>query len=441
MTSPDPATQADHHRADRRAAGAALRSATPRSAHAAWSPSPARLDPVAILQDQGRSRIASLLPIRYARMAASPLAFLRGAAAIMAADLAATPAAGLRAQSGGDAHLANFGTYPTDAGSIFDINDFDETLPAPFEWDVKRLATSLVLAARANDRSGAQSRSLAAHALRAYAAEAAEVADQSPLDAWSARIDVQQAIDAIDTHKVRARAQRILDEGRDGALQAKLVDGLQLRDHPPLVFHLPEQEDQVRAAFRLYIAALPVERRVLLERYRLRDVAFKVVGVGSVGTFCAIGLFASADGDVLLLQVKEAQASVLAPYAGASIFTDQAERVVSGQRLMQAASDSFLGATLMPDGRQLYVRQLKNARLASIATGLQSSDLPAYAALCGRTLARAHARSVDAATLSGYLGRGHGFAKAVAEFAECYADQTQADWRVFLEATKSGALP
>ncbi len=422
---------ADHPRADRYEAGAALRAATPRGSHAQFDPPPTRADPTAILEAQGRSRIADLLPIRTARMRASPLAFFRGGAAIMAADLAGTPTTGIRAQSCGDCHLANFGSYPSDGGCIFDINDFDETLPAPFEWDLKRLASSLVLAAREHDLPG---RVLATGAVEAYRDEVAALAGRSPLGAWSVRIDIDQAIDAIPEHKVRARTRRLLHAGRDGALQKNLIDGRSLRDHPPLVFHIPDHEDQVRTAFRLYVASLPVERRVLLERYSLVDVAFKVVGVGSVGTFCAIGLFATADDDFLLLQVKEARQSVLAPYAAPSIFLEGAERVISGQRLMQAASDPFLGATAMPDGRTLYVRQLKNARLAAIATELQSADLPAYATLCGRTLGRAHARSADAATIAGYVGRGERFADAVATFAELYADQTERDWRAFKDA-------
>ncbi len=440
MTGPERPSSAEQPRSDRSAAGAALRAATPRRAHASFDPPPDRPDPVGIIEAQGASRLAALLPIRYARMSASPLAFLRGAAAIMAADLARTPATGLRAQSGGDCHLANFGSYPTPAGVIFDINDFDETLPAPFEWDVKRLAASLVLAARQNALSGNAARSIVSRAVQAYRHEIAAAARLAPVDAWSVRIDVEQAIHAIDAHKARTRARRMLHEGADGALQLKLVDGSRLRDHPPLVFHIPEHEDQVRAAFGLYIAALPVERRVLLERYRLGDVAFKVVGIGSVGTFCAIGLFTTADNDILLLQIKEARHSVLAPHAGPSIFLDQGERVVSGQRLMQAASDPFLGATVMPDGKQLYVRQLKNARLAAIATELQAIDLPAYASLCGRTLGRAHARSVDAATLAGYLGRGHGFAEAIARFGEHYADQTERDFQTFNDAIRAGRI-
>ncbi len=431
---------ADHPRADRTAAGAALRAATPRSAHALFEPSSSRADPVGIIEAQAASRIPALLPIRYDRMSASPLAFLRGAAAVMAADLAHTPATGLRAQSGGDCHLANFGSYPTPEGVIFDINDFDETLPAPFEWDVKRLAASLVLAARQNEVSGHAARAIAADAVQAYRDEIAAIAGRTPVDAWSVRIDVEQAIDAIDQRRARVHARRMLHEGADGGLQQHLVDGNRLRDHPPLVFHIPEHEDQVRAAFGLYIAALPVERRVLLERYRLGDVAFKVVGIGSVGTFCAIGLFTTADNDTLLLQIKEAQHSVLAPHAGPSIFLDQGERVVSGQRLMQAASDPFLGATVMPDGKQLYVRQLKNARLAAIATELQAIDLPAYASLCGRTLGRAHARSADAAMLAGYLGRGHGFADAVARFGDLYADQTERDFQSFNDAIRAGRI-
>ena len=433
--------------AERHHAGVALRSVVSRQRHAGWTAAPGRTDPVGILIQQGRQRIPELEPVRYARMRASPLAFLRGAAAIMAADLATTPISGLRVQSCGDCHLANFGSYATPEGlAVFDINDFDETLPAPFEWDIKRLATSLVLAGREDSMSDGDSRGVAEAAVQAYCAEMAALAALPPLDAWSARIDLEEAIEAIDTGKARTRAEKQLRARlRSAEDHYGLIDDSgpvpRLREKPPLVMRLSNHDEAVREALARYPDTLSPELRNLLQRYRLQDVIFKVVGVGSVGTFCAIGLYVTADGQPLLLQIKQAQESVLAPYAGASDYANQGERVVTGQRIMQAASDLFLGWTRMPtDGRQFYVRRLKDSRLAAVGSQIEAESLPAYAALCGRTLGRAHARSGDPATLSGYVGRGRRFAAVMAEFATLYADRTEADFALFEEAIESGRI-
>ena len=441
------ASPAERSATERHHAGVALRSMVARHRHAEWMAASSRADPVGILIQQGRQRIPELLPMRYARMRGSPLAFLRGAAAVMAADLATTPTSGLRVQSCGDCHLANFGSYATPEGlAVFDINDFDETLPAPFEWDIKRLATSLVLAGREDGMSEGDSRRLAQEAVQAYCAEMAALAELPPLDAWSARIDLEEAIGSMDTSKARARAGKHLRARlRSAGQQYGLIDDSgpvpRLREKPPLVMRLPSHDEAVREAFARYPDTLSPERRDLLRRYKLQDVIFKVVGVGSVGTFCAIGLYVTADGQPLLLQIKQAQESVLAPYAGASDYANQGERVVTGQRIMQAASDLFLGWTRMPtDGRQFYVRRLKDARLAAVGSQIEAESLPAYAVLCGRTLGRAHARSGDAATLSGYVGRGRRFAAAVAEFATLYADRTEADFTLFEEAIEAGRL-
>lgn len=444
-------------RTDRHAAGKALRQATRRPVHAEWQPSASRPDPIGIIEAQGANRIPELLPIRYGRMKASPLAFLRGAAAIMAADLATTPASGLRVQSCGDCHLANFGSYATPEGlPVFDINDFDETLPAPFEWDVKRLAASLVLSGREHGLRERDSRRLALDATQAYGRELARLARLTPLEAWGTRIDLLDAIDAIDDHHARNRARASLDEQLHSAsTQFGLLDTgsrtPRLREKPPLVIRLPEHEAATRQAFARYAATLSPERRLLLERYRLEDVVFKVVGVGSVGTFCAIGLFATADGEPLLLQIKQAQASVLEPFAGGSTYPDAGERVVVGQRIMQAASDLFLGWTHTTGphhdddtgaaaGRQFYVRRVKDARLAALAPQIEQHGLAEYAALCGRTLGRAHARSGDIVGLAAYLGQGRSFSHAIADFAVLYADQTERDWQGFNQAIESGRL-
>jgi uncharacterized protein (DUF2252 family) len=350
-------------------------------------------------------------PIRYGRMQADPFAFLRGAAAVMAADLARTPATGIRMQACGDAHLANFGSYATPEGlPVFDINDFDETLPAPFEWDLKRLAASLVVAGRvAQYPEKAAVRGLARTAARSYREHMAELARLPPVDAWNRHIDLARAIADIDQPKVgdmvEKRLAQVLESGaKHFGLAEEKGGGVHIREKPPLVYHLSKHALPARKAFASYAETLQEDRRVLLHRHTLRDVAFKAVGVGSVGTFCAIGLLAAGDGSPLLLQIKEAQESVLAPFAGASDYANHGERVVVGQRMMQAATDVFLGWTRAPiDQRYFYIRRLKDSRLADIGTQLQAA-LPFYASLCGRTLARAHARAGDPALVSGYGG-------------------------------------
>ncbi len=418
----------------------------PRSAHAHWAASPHRPDPVQILIDQGKDRIASLLPMRYARMKPDPFSFLRGAAAIMASDLGTTPVCGLRVQSCGDAHLANFGSYATPEGlPVFDVNDFDETLPAPFEWDVKRLATSLAVSGRVQSMPGKQTRKLAQIAARAYREHMAELAAMAPVDAWSSRIDLTAAIAEIGSARLRTRIEkRLANVLASGSGQFGLVeqDGpdWRIRDQLPLVNHVDTHAAHARRAFASYAKTLQEDRRVLLARYTLHDVAFKVVGVGSVGTFCAIGLFVSEGGAPLLLQIKQAMASVLEPYAGASAYSKHGERVVTGQRMMQAATDVFLGWTLKPvDGRHFYVRRLKDSRLANIGA-MAEEALPFYGQLCGRTLARAHARGGNAASIAGYLGRNSAFDEAIGEFADSYADQTERDWHSFCDAIKQGRI-
>ncbi len=418
----------------------------PRSGHAQWSPPADRADPVQTLIDQGASRIPSLLPVRYARMRADPFAFLRGAAAIMAADLAAMPASGLRVQACGDCHLANFGAFASPEGlPVFDVNDFDETLPAPFEWDLKRLATSLAVAGRVASLSERACRKLARAAAGAYRRHIGNLATLPPVDAWGTRIDLSAAIDGIGDARIRGRIERRLEKlVASGSAQFGLVEqtrtGWRIRDKLPFVHHLEAHQLPARRAFESYAASLQEDRRVLLARYKLADVAFKVVGVGSVGTFCAIGLLVSQGGAPLLLQIKQAQESVLAPHAGASDYKNQGERVVTGQRMMQAATDVFLGWTQRPlGGRDFYVRRLKDSRLAQVGAMIQEA-LPFYAVLCGVTLARAHARAGDAAAIAGYLGQGAVFDEAVGEFAMAYAEQTERDWRGFLEAISAGQI-
>jgi uncharacterized protein (DUF2252 family) len=438
---------------ERRQAGQALRKVVPRMMHAHWAPSASRRDPVDILVETGRHRIASLLPIRYDRMRASAFGFFRGGAAIMAADLADTPVTGLWAQACGDCHLANFGTFASPEGTpVFDVNDFDETLPAPFEWDVKRLATSFAVDALSRDLGAKTARHLAAAMVQAYRRHMQELARLDPLRSWRSRIDVADVLGGIADQRLRTRELRRLhvateagNEGYPGLIE-RVRGQWRIKEKPPLIFPLSGQRDNTheivaRTAFESYKLSLPEERRILLDRYELADVAFKVVGVGSVGTFCAIGLFVTRDDQKLLLQLKEAQTSALAPFAGPSLYRNQGQRVVVGQRIMQTVPDVFLGWTEdHGDDQQCYVRQLKDSRLAVIGADLVEGALPYHATLCGVTLARAHARSGDSARIAGYLGTGMGFDSAIASFALAYATQNQADWRLFLEAIKAGQI-
>jgi uncharacterized protein (DUF2252 family) len=417
--------------------GRAQRSEVPRSAHAEWSPPPDRADPVGILEAQERDRVASLLPLRHERMAASPLAFLRGGAAVMAADLARTPTTGLRVQACGDAHLANFGVFATpERDLVFDVNDFDETLQAPFEWDVKRLASSLVVAGRANALSEEVARGAARAAARAYREAMRKFAGMGHLDVWYVRIDVS-SLKKVLSGAPRRGARRIAKKARSRtslAALAKLTtsDGGQRRivDDPPLIEHIDGLRASVDQRYKDYRRTLPAYRRVLLDRYTVVDAARKVVGVGSVGTECAIVLLEGmGEADPLFLQIKTAGRSVLEPYAGASAFRSPGRRVVEGQLLMQAASDIFLGWT----GAH-YVRQLRDMKGGVVPEELDAPGLTVYARVCGVALARAHARSGDRQALAGYLGRGEAFDAAIEEFAAAYADQTERDYAAFCGA-------
>jgi uncharacterized protein (DUF2252 family) len=439
--------------AERRQAGQNLRKLVPRRVHGTWTAASTRRDPVQALIENGRHRISRLLPIRYDRMRASPSAFLRGAAAVMAADLATTPVSGLWVQSCGDCHLENFGTFASPEGApVFDLNDFDETLPAPFEWDLKRLATSFAVDGRDRNLPERTCRQLARTASMAYRMHMSALAKLPPLDAWRSRLDATEALSSIEDPRLRDRELKRLNALNEASRKGypKLLErqktGWRIRTKPPSLLPLTRQDDDThemaaRTAFESYRITLPEERRILLERYELADLAFKVVGIGSIGMFCAIGLFVTKDDATLLLQIKEAQASVLSPYAGPSVYANQGRRVVTGQRIMQTTRDIFLGWTQDPgDDQHCYVRQLKDQRLAALGTELADGVLAHHAVLCGSTLARAHARSGDAARISGYMGSGGAFDAAIADFAMAYADQTDRDWRLFLEAIKSGVV-
>jgi uncharacterized protein (DUF2252 family) len=439
--------------AERRLAGQALRKIVPRSLHAIWKPPTNRGDPVQTLIDSNRHLLSHLLPLRYERMRASPFAFLRGSAAIMAADLSATPTSGLWAQSCGDCHLANFGTFASPEGApVFDVNDFDETLPAPFEWDLKRLAVSFATDARARGLGERTARHLARIVTQAYRTHMAELTKLEPLEAWRSRIDAVEVLSSIEDLRVREREVKRLHALTEAAQRGypKLIErhhgNWRIRARPPLIMPLSGQADDThelaaRAAFESYKLSMPEERRILLDRYKLADVAFKVVGVGSVGTFCAIGLFVTADDATLILQLKEARASVLAPYAGPSLYSNHGQRVVVGQQIMQTDPDIFLGWTEdRGDDQPCYARRLKDGHMAMIGTELSEQALPQHATLCGTTLARGHARSGDAARIAGYMGSGGVFDAAIADFAVSYAAQVERDWLLFLEAIKAGVV-
>ena len=435
---------------ERVALGRDLRRRCPRKDHADGQAPAHRRDPIEILIEQGQSRLADLLPLRYARMQAGPFAFLRGAAAVMASDLAATPATGARVQAAGDCHCLNFGGFATPERRLaFDINDFDETAVAPWEWDVKRLATSFAVAAR--DRLGKTARlELATLVARTYRETLAAIAATPVLDAWY-RARTLDTDKAAETAGIAARMRRQVDGTLTHAAAMISISHSggatpRIQDEPPLVYHPAAAH---AAAFHAaveglladYRASLVPERRTLLERYRLADAVYKVVGVGAVGTRCGVLLMVSGEGEALYLQYKEATASVLEAHAGPSPFTHPGERVVRGQRLLQAAGDILLGFAGGPAGRPLYVRQLRDAKIKPRIEAMSSKGLRRYAAACGDVLARAHARTGDAVVLSAYLGRATTFDDAVGAYAMSYARQTELDHASLVEALDDGRLP
>jgi uncharacterized protein (DUF2252 family) len=440
--------------ADRVARGKALRERCPRTAQAAWKPPAKRADPIDLLIENCRGRIEDLIPIRYGRMLANPFAFYRGAAAIMAYDLSHTPSTGLTVQACGDCHLVNFGGFATaERQIIFDINDFDETSIAPWEWDVKRLTASFVIAGRNNGFSAADCKEAAHRVAQSYRTRLAEYSQKPVLEVWYDVIDFDYVIrHAPDKQarnfylkKLQATAEQSAHEKEFAKLAFAAGETPRIVDHPPLIFHTGDIHDaELRARWEAsladYLKSLPPERRVLLDRYTLADAAMKVVGVGSVGTFCGIALLMSGKGDPLFLQFKQARQSVLEQYAGVSSFNHPGQRVVVGQRLMQSASDIFLGWYTGHEGRQFYVRQLADAKIKPVIEIMKLRNLLAYAGLCGWALARAHARSGDAAVLTGYLGSSSAFEDAIADFSEAYADQNERDHAALVAAVRSGKV-
>jgi uncharacterized protein (DUF2252 family) len=429
--------------------GRALRTQVPRSRQAEWTRPARRRDPVEIIRGQEATRISSLLPIRHERMAVSAFTYFRGAAAVMAEDLAQTPSCGLRVQACGDAHLLNFGIYATpERRVVFDVNDFDETLEAPFEWDLKRLATSLVVAGRDRGFAAGECSAAARAAAAGYRTRMAASAQMGHLEVWYARFDADALVKLTERADARELASNVVRKAQHrtnlGALDklTEVVDGRRrIVDSPPLIEHLTAPVDSVDAEVVVgqYANSLGDATHRLLDRYRPVDWARKVVGVGSVGTDDALVLLmGDTDSDPLFLQVKEAMASVLEPFAGASPYPNHGRRVVAGQRLTQSASDLFLGWTRLGQ-RDYYVRQLRDMKGSIPVDKLSADELATYGEACGHALAMGHARSGDSVAIAGYLGAGDRFDRAVAAFADAYADQNTADYKAFVAAMPAPA--
>jgi uncharacterized protein (DUF2252 family) len=461
---------------DRRAQGKAARNRAPVSSHAGWGPASDRPDPVGLLAEQNRAREPDLVPVRHGRMLVSPFTFYRGGAKIMAADLNDTPVAGLQVQLCGDAHLSNFGVFASpERRLLFDLNDFDETLPGPFEWDVKRMAASFTIAARNNGFAKADMRAATLASVRAYRKAMASFAEMGTMEIWYAHLDEDELLDAMrsaaakaskskKTAKAAKRAektgQKVTGKARTrDSLQAlsklgEVVDGrYRIVSQPPIVvpardlaatygFSADEVERVLHEQFRAYRATLRADQRRLLERFELVDVARKVVGVGSVGTRAFIGLLQGRDQhDPLFLQVKEATASVLEGPLPKSRYKQHGERVVDGQRMMQAASDIYLGWTKGVDAnRHYYWRQLRDMKGSVEVESMVPVGLAFYAGICGWTLARAHARSGDPIAIAKYLGSSDQFDQSITDFSQRYADQNELDYQAFAKAIRSGRL-
>jgi uncharacterized protein (DUF2252 family) len=451
---------------ERVARGKAARNEVPRSRHAEFVAPSDRADPIDLLEDQARTRVPELVPIRYGRMLVSPFAFYRGGAKIMAHDLAGTPRSGLTVQCCGDAHLSNFGVFASpERRLVFDINDFDETLPGPWEWDVKRLAASMLIAARDNGYPGKDQEKIVLDTVSEYRTAMRSFAGMPNLDVWYAHLDVESLVQQFGSQVKRAQVKRTevaLAKARTrdsmsafSKLTAQVNGKVGIVDQSPLIVPLrvlmPEEETEpvlqwLHSLIRLYRQSLEHDRRKLLEQFEMADFARKVVGVGSVGTRAWIALFFGRDGtDPLFLQLKEAEESVLEEHVGRSVYRNHAQRVVAGQRMMQAVSDIFLGWIHVKEGidgvaRDFYGRQLKDWKGSAEIDQMVPSGMAAYGRVCGWTLARAHARSGDRIAIASYLGSGNAFDKAIVDFSNAYADQNELDYKALEDAVKSGRI-
>ena len=436
---------------ERMSAGKALRDMVSRRSHAEWAPPSDRPDPLEVLRESDHGRLPELLPIRYGRMVQSPFAFFRGSAAVMAWDLSQTPATGIRVQACGDCHASNFGGFASpERQLLFDINDFDETLQAPWEWDVKRLAASITLASRELGLGGGHCEDAVRTMTQSYREHIREYAHMRALEVWYSHMDAEVFVEEAKTAAARKRWERVEKKARLQTAEhifpkfAKVMNGrTRIVDHPPLVYH-PRESDvmqkHVTQMFRDYRETLPAERRVILDRYHILDVARKVVGVGSVGTRCAVALLMAGEHDPMLLQFKEALPSVLEPYAGKSRYANHGARIVTGQRMLQSASDVFLGWTHDEEGRSYYFRQLRDMKMKIDLESMTKGDWLEYVEICGWTLARAHARTGDPALIGGYLGKNDMFDSALSKFAASYADQADRDHATLVKAIRAGKV-
>lgn len=439
---------------ERYAAGKALRERCPRNAHAIWKPSADRPDPVKLVLEAEKGRMPDLLPLRHGRMVRSPFTFYRGSALAMAYDLSATPTSGTRVQCCGDAHLCNFGGFATpERRIIFSINDLDETLPAPWEWDIKRLAASFVVGCRDNNLSDATAREVAMTSVRAYRESMAGFSHMKTLDLWYYALTSDDLITDLPPklrkHALR-RIQKEATKSRGEEIFPKLAetqgDRILIKDQLPTIFHNDDHRPGVirkglLESLARYRDTLSPAIQSLLDRYEIKDCAIKVVGVGSVGTMCAVILLMAGKGDPLFLQIKEARPSVLEPFAGASVFANHGQRVVNGYRLMQPSSDMFLGwAHGVNESHHFYVRQLRDIKISILVDTFGASEMGIYAAWCGRALALSHARSGSSSTLSGYMGKGDTFDKAIADFSMSYADQNEKDHATLDRAVRQGKV-
>ncbi len=438
-------------REERAAAGRELRKITPRTSHGGWQPAAGRFDPVQMLVESNKTRVESLVPLRFARMAASPFTFFRGSALVMAHDLATTPAAGINLQLCGDAHIANFGIFASpERRLVFDLNDFDETYPGPFEWDLKRLAASIVLAARERGLDQADCRKEVLVAVAAYQEWMARLGQMNMLDVWYAKLEVTELLEANAPSMRRVAEKRLTKLASKTNLKAldkltEVVDGRhRIVEDPPLIerFDQPELRERLEAVLTDYRMSLAADRRSLFDRFRFVDFARKVVGVGSVGTRCWIALFQGPNGGPLFLQIKEARPSAIQLALKTDSKLHEGQRVVEGQRTLQAASDILLGWGTDPGSKiDYFLRQLWDSKGSIDLAGLSPAGFSLYASFCGRALARAHARTGDANSINGYLGNSTTFGQAIADFARDYADQSERDHAALVAAIAGGDVP
>lgn len=431
--------------------GKKIRDQVPRTSQGDFTLSPKRPTILQAINASNHDRVPELIPIRCGRMSVSPFAFYRGTADIMARDLSILPHTSLHVQAMGDCHLMNFGGFATpERNLIFDANDFDETLPAPWEWDIKRLATSFVLAARHNNMRETDAKQMAIDLVLAYRTAMAEYVQMNTLDLWYMKFEMQDLLNKARSEKVKTMLRDAMDKAQKSTqekvfykITQSVLGNFEIQDQHPLIYHpidLVKQKKMVHAFLERYLETLQDDRRFLFSQYRVIDIALKVVGVGSVGTRCLVALMMNAKDEPLFMQIKEARNSVLEAYTGKSQYKHNGERVVQGQRLVQAASDMFLGWSTGLENRHYYLRQLRDRKIAPDVEHFDKEVMAAYAGLCGRVLARAHAKTGPGDVISGYLGKSDIVDEAIGKFAVAYADQTEKDYNDFMKAIKAGKL-